>query len=373
MGRRSHLWAAGDQPPSRRPLTVTAAGTLVVLGATGSTGSRVASLAAKAGLPTAIVGRRQSPLEQIAAGTALEVRVGSLDPADLDRVCAGAAVIVSGVGPYTAFGRAAVEAALRAGAHYVDFSGEPRWVHTVATEYGPAAVDAGVRLVPSVGLGAAGDLAARLAAASVRTVDTLTVAYKLIGMKPSAATARSTIEIIAGGAPRHHSSGAVTFRRAGARSRRLPGGRGAQFPTPDAIALGAMWPRADIESFMQTPVPALSGRALSVAATLLGHDRIAGAARSGLDRWAGHSEHAGGGGRARATAVIEGSGRRVTAQVHVHDVYQFTARAGFAAVEGLFAGNGVPGLQSWGQITGDPVQRAAELDAQVGTITSVPI
>jgi len=348
---------------------VAGAGTLVVLGATGSTGSRIAALAADAGISTVVVGRRREPLERLATATALEVRVSTLDPRELDRALADATVVVNSVGPYTAFGRPVVEAAIRAGAHYVDFSGEPRWVHTVSTEYDPTAAQAGVRLVPSVGIGASGDLAAALVSETVAAVDSLTIAYRIIGMKPSAATARSTIDILSGGAPVHHPSGSVTFRHAGARSGRLPGGRGVGFPTPDAIALGARWPLARIESFMQTPAPAISGRLLAGTASLLSRDGVARAARAGIDRWAG-TEHHGGGGRATATAVAEGGGRRGTARVHVRDVYDFTARAGMAAVLGLLDGAGHPGLQSWGQVTPPPFIASAELGATIGALSS---
>jgi short subunit dehydrogenase-like uncharacterized protein len=102
-----------------------------VLGATGSTGTRIAALAADAGVPTVVVGRRREALERLAHGTALEVRVSTPEPRALDEALAGANVVVNGVGPYSAFGRQVVEAAIRAGAHYVDFSGEPagcrRW------------------------------------------------------------------------------------------------------------------------------------------------------------------------------------------------------------------------------------------------------
>lgn len=344
-------------------------GRLVVLGATGSTGSRVAALAADAGVPTVVVGRRREALEQLALGTAVQMRVSTLDPRALDGAIAGADVVVNGIGPYSAYGRPVVDAAIRAGAHYVDFSGEPRWVHAVATEYAPEAAKRGVRLVPSVGLGAAGDLAAALVSTNLAEVDSLTIAYRIVGMKPSAATAQSTIDILTGGAPLHHPSGNVTFSRAGTRSGRLPGGRGVGFPTPDAIALGARWPRARIESFMQSPVPAISGTLLAATASLLCRERIARAARAGIGHWAG-AEHHGHGGRATATAVGEGSGRRATAAVHVHDVYDFTARAGLAAALGLLAGAGEPGLQSWGQVTGPPFASAAELGASIGAVSS---
>jgi len=348
-------------------------GSLVIVGATGATGSRVAALAHAAGITPVLAGRRLDALRRVLPGADCEIRTGSLEPADLDRLCAGADVVVASVGPYTHHGSAVLEAAIRAGAHYVDFRGEPRWVARIADSYADQAAAAGSTLVPSVGLGAAGDMAGRLAAAGVTDVASVTIAYRIIGMTPSAATALSTIEILAGGAPRAN-AGVVDFIRAGRRSGPLPGGRGMQFPTPDAIALGALWPQATIESYMQTPLPAVSGRLVTQIAAGLERRTVARRARAALHWWARRTAgtHHGGGGRATASAVVTGGGRTATARVHVADVYDFTGRAGFAAVQGLLTGTSTPGLQAWGQVTADPLELAETLHARVGTIDSRP-
>jgi len=345
-------------------------GELVVVGATGSAGSRVAKLAMEAGLEPVLYGRRREALEQVVAGGGLEVRVGSLEAGDLDRACKNAAVVVSGVGPYTKLGRPVIEAALRANAHYIDFSGEPRWVDDVATQYSAQAVERGCTLVPSVGLGAAGDLAAQLASTGVPQVETLTVAYQIIGMKPSAATALSTIEILSGGAPRYDGN-QVRFGRTGVNVQDLPRGRGAGWPLPDPIVMATVWPDASIEACMQVPLARISATALAGIGAILERPVAAEYARTFLARRLGGSgEHGGSGGRATATAIAKGAGRSASAEVFVEDVYDFTGRAGLAAASALLRGHHDGGLQTWGRVVGDPWLAASALNARVGEITS---
>src|SRR5262249_35217186 len=102
--------------------------TVVVYGANGATGARFVELAVGAGLRPIVAGRDRDALERVATPFDLDVRVGTLDAAELDRVCSGASVVVSCVAPYTRRGIPLVEAALRQGAHHVDFTGEGRYV-----------------------------------------------------------------------------------------------------------------------------------------------------------------------------------------------------------------------------------------------------
>jgi hypothetical protein len=348
---------------------MTPGGEVLIVGATGSAGSRVANLALESGLRPVLYGRRRQALEQVAPGAGLRVAVGSLEADDLDRACDGIAVVVSGVGPYTKLGASVIEAALRAGAHYLDFSGEPRWVDDVSRRYAPEAVRQGSIVVPSVGLGAAGDLAAQFASAGVPEVEHLTVGYRIVGMKPSVATALSTIEILRGGAPRYE-SGEVRFGRTGQRARPLPGGRGTGWPLPDPIALASAWPDATIEACMQVPAAGLMGKALSGVSRALEKPVVADYARRTLARRLGGDGDHGSGGRATATAVAKGRGRACAAEVYVDDVYDFTGRAGLATVLGLLNSQQRYGLRTWGSVVGDPWSAVEALKCRVGPIRS---
>jgi short subunit dehydrogenase-like uncharacterized protein len=158
---------------------------IVVYGANGATGALIVRLAAAAGHRVIAAGRRRQPLEAVAAGA--EVRVGTLRPDDLDRVCAGAGAIISCVAPYTLYGRPLVEAALRHGAHYVDCTGEPRYVAGLITDFDDAARRAGVTVVPAAGIGLCTNVVACTAVERLGTPRALTVDYRVRGMLPSPA------------------------------------------------------------------------------------------------------------------------------------------------------------------------------------------
>ena len=331
---------------------------LVVLGATGATGRRVLRLAADAGLRPIAVGRRADALATVTAGLDAEVRVASLDPAELATAVHDAAVVIGAVGPATHFGPDMLAATLRAGAHWIDFSGEPRWVARVASEFAPRAEEAKISLLPSLGLGVAADLAAARAARSVGEVRRVTVAYRIVGMRPSVATARSTVEILAGGAPVASAAG-VRFAPAGRAQAALPGLR---FPTPDPLVLRTIWPDAEIETVMTVPAAPVAGFALAGLGAGLRRPPVLSLIRRGLTAWADRpQQHThGGGGRASATVLVEGTAGCATARADVEDVYDVTARSGFLAARALLNDAGEPGLRSWSAVVGSDTTVAAE-------------
>jgi hypothetical protein len=341
---------------------------LVVLGATGATGKRVVRLAAEAGLRPVAVGRRPAALAAVTAGLDAEVRVAGLDQDELDAELTDAAVVVGAVGPATHYGPVMLAATLRAGAHWIDFSGEPRWVHQVATRYADPAAEAKACLLPSLGLGIAADLAAVRAAAHVGTVRRLTVAYRIAGMKPSVATARSTVEIIAGGAPLASVAG-VRFARPGRSDAPL---RGVRFPLPDAVLMHSMWPEARIQSVMEVPAPAVAGIVMAGLGTALRRPLVLRAVRRGFTTWADRpSDHGrGGGGRATATVLVEGSAGRAVVVGSVTDVYDVTARSGFLAARALLSGGVDPGLRSWTSVVGSDDTVAAAVGVHLSPVTT---
>lgn len=269
--------------------------TLAVYGATGATGRRIIQLASAAGIPVIAAGRNWAALAQLG----VEYRVASLAPAELDTAFTGASVDVSCAGPYTHFGPPVLGAALRAGASYVDCTGEPRWVQRIIDEFEHRAIQAGVAVVPSLGLGVATDIAATTAAELVGGPDSvrqLHCAVKIVGMRPSPATMRSTVELVSGGAPIIE-NGCVRWVLTGSRVYRFKSGRGALFSTPDALVLARAYPRAHIEChaqpFAMGPAMATSGLLWRIPGTLT-------ATRALLSRL-GHSD-----GRARRYRAVGG-------------------------------------------------------------------
>ena len=141
---------------------------LAVLGATGYTGRLLCASARELGLPLRLIGRRREALEEI-AGANEDVRVADARDVDaLARAFDGAFAVVSLAGPFLEVGLAPVEASIRAGAHYLDSSGEQAFAREVYQCFGERAAERGVVLLTSFGFDyVPGDLAARLASAGL--------------------------------------------------------------------------------------------------------------------------------------------------------------------------------------------------------------
>src|SRR3954451_12016570 len=132
---------------------------VVVFGATGVTGRRVAAYLAERAVETgarwAAAARDMAKLERLlgeAGVTAPETIVADLEnPDSLAAMACRAKVVLNLVGPYTLYGRPVIEACVAAGAHYVDLTGEIPFVRRVIDEFEAAAVAAGVKVVQVCG------------------------------------------------------------------------------------------------------------------------------------------------------------------------------------------------------------------------------
>lgn len=334
--------------------------TLAVYGATGATGRRVIQLASAAGVPVIAAGRDAQALARLG----VEYRVAALAPAELDTAFAGASVVVSCAGPYTHFGPPVLDAAIRAGASYVDCTGEPRWVQRIIDEFESRAKHAGVAVVPSLGLGVATDIAAAAAADRVGGPDgvrRLHCAVRIVGMRPSPATMRSTVELVTGGAPVVDSS-RVRWELAGRRIHRFASGRGALFATPDALVLARAYPHAHIECHVQ---PVAIGPVLAACALVWRIPGTLPTTRSLVSRL-GHSGTDAGGGRSLVTAEAEGPAGASTVTGAVDDIYDITGRGAFAVARALLAGPGErTGLRNAGQFLPPPQQAAEDLGVRL--------
>jgi short subunit dehydrogenase-like uncharacterized protein len=149
---------------------------IVVFGATGLTGRLTAEALVQRGRSPLLAGRSTTALEE--AGRGLEIALADASrPETLDRVVEPGDVLVSTVGPFVRWGDAAVEAAIRRRASYLDSNGEPPFNRRVFELHGPRAAAAGVPLLTAFGwesvLGnLAGALALREAGEAAVRVDT---------------------------------------------------------------------------------------------------------------------------------------------------------------------------------------------------------
>jgi short subunit dehydrogenase-like uncharacterized protein len=173
--------------------------TVAILGPTGYTGRLVCDEARAAGLALRLVGRRASALAELARPGEETALADSRDEATLSRAFEGVAAVISCAGPFLELGDAPVRAAIAAGAHYLDSSGEQAFARLVYERHGPAAAAAGVVLLTSFGFDyVPGDLAARLAAAGLgEPLDEVVVAYSVSSMAASSGTRRTVGHVLA--------------------------------------------------------------------------------------------------------------------------------------------------------------------------------
>jgi short subunit dehydrogenase-like uncharacterized protein len=134
-------------------------GRIVLYGATGYIGGRTAQAMVASGARPVLAGRDRGRLDAVAArlsraagGAELETAVaGTEGPGPLRQLLNAGDVLVSTAGPFMQIGRAAVAAAVDAGAIYLDSSGEPPFIRQVFEEFGPRAERTGAVLLTAFG------------------------------------------------------------------------------------------------------------------------------------------------------------------------------------------------------------------------------
>ncbi len=150
---------------------------VVVFGATGVTGRRVAAYLAErapeTGARWAAAARDVAKLDRILGEegvSAPETVVADLDdPESLAAMVSRARVVLNLVGPYTLYGRPVIEACVAGGAHYADLTGEIPFVRQMIDAFDGRAAQAGVKLVQVCGFESLpADLAVLLAAEAAR-------------------------------------------------------------------------------------------------------------------------------------------------------------------------------------------------------------
>ena len=135
---------------------------LVVVGATGFTGSLVAEYLCErygtgADLRWAIAGRNSDKLEAVKdqigdAAAGLPVLIAdSLDDDAMQRLAERTKVVLTTVGPYALYGSPLVAACAAGGTHYCDLTGEVQWVRRMIDQHHERAKETGARIVHCCG------------------------------------------------------------------------------------------------------------------------------------------------------------------------------------------------------------------------------
>jgi short subunit dehydrogenase-like uncharacterized protein len=144
---------------------------VVVYGASGYTGRLVCEYLREYGVPFVAAGRNEDRLKDSMGShvpgieTAdYDVTVVEHDVEALTELFTGAKVVLNTVGPFSKWGPTVVEAALAAGAHYTDTTGEQDWLITCEEQWGEAFADKGLLLSPGIAqMYTTGEIAAQVA------------------------------------------------------------------------------------------------------------------------------------------------------------------------------------------------------------------
>jgi short subunit dehydrogenase-like uncharacterized protein len=126
---------------------------IVLWGATGYTGRLVTDDLVRIGERPVLAGRDASRLGVLSdSHGGLETQVADVErPESIRRLLDEGDVLVSTVGPFTIYGKTALDAAVEAGAHYVDSTGEPEFMRDVFAVAGPVAERRGTTLLTAFG------------------------------------------------------------------------------------------------------------------------------------------------------------------------------------------------------------------------------
>ncbi|AJT41710.1 DUF5938 domain-containing protein [Psychromicrobium lacuslunae] len=171
---------------------------VVVYGATGYTGRLVIEYLREYRVPFIAAGRSKERLERCLD------HIPGIETADYEAVevehtvealtelLSGASVVLNTVGPFSELGPAVVEAALAAGAHYTDTTGEQDWLITCDEKYGADFAKAGLLLSPGLAqMYTTGEIAAQLCLEQPG-LDTLDIAV-FWGGSPTVASTRTIL------------------------------------------------------------------------------------------------------------------------------------------------------------------------------------
>jgi short subunit dehydrogenase-like uncharacterized protein len=231
---------------------------VLVHGATGFTGGLVCELLSRRGITYAISGRSRERLERLRkrlenGGGAPPVEVCVVDLERTDSINAaidGRTIVLACAGPFALVGEPILAACARLGVHYVDTTGEQRFVADAAKNHQGTCEASGACIVPAMAYEIApSDWACHLAAERVGGApDTIEVFYSsktadgANGSATTRGTKKSILGVLAERAPLQWIDGSLVVEASAEKttSFALPNGRrlaAASFPSPEAIVV----------------------------------------------------------------------------------------------------------------------------------------
>lgn len=164
---------------------------VTVFGAYGHTGRFVVAELRQRGWTPILAGRDAAKLKTLAdTHPGSEVRVATVEEREsLDRAISGAAAVINCAGPFLDTAAPVLDAALRAGIHYLDVAAEQAAVLATFKDFADSARDAGITAVPAMAFyGGLGDLLATAAMGDWAAADELLILVALDSWKPTRGT-----------------------------------------------------------------------------------------------------------------------------------------------------------------------------------------
>ncbi|MGW0810334.1 saccharopine dehydrogenase family protein [Nonomuraea sp. NPDC002799] len=175
---------------------------IAVYGASGYQGKLVLTELARRDIEMVLAGRDLARLEGAASAVGLpgtERRLaGTGDHEALVHAFRGCDGVINCAGPFTTSGEAVVRAAIAAGCHYVDTSGEQLYIKKIFDTFATEAENAGVTVVPAANDGCVPvDLMAQILADRLESVEEIISTHRVVGGGAmSRGSLRSLVETI---------------------------------------------------------------------------------------------------------------------------------------------------------------------------------
>ncbi len=327
-------------------------GPVMVYGAAGYSGRALATRLCEAGHDVVLAGRTATDVQALASSLKAPFRVFDLrDGGAIDLALAGVTVVLHAAGPFVDTAAPMMDGCIRAGAHYLDLSGE--WpVFAWAQALGAHARAAGVMLMPGVGsVVVISDCLAAHALRAAPETSLLRIASQR-GTAPSRGTLRSALGTF---------GSTVVVRRAGV-LRSVPVGpamRSFDYGAGERLSVAVSWPDvvtaftttgvANIEGYLEASAPLrLAHRCGAAGAEILGDQAVRTALAPLAAAWPDHPT-ADAQSRACDAVVVEAIDpwRRATRfGLKTIDGYATTSITAAAIVARVLAGEHPPGFQT---------------------------
>ncbi len=315
----------------------------MIYGAYGYTGELIAREAASRGLRPVLAGRNAARGTALAAELELPHRVFDVGAPALGDM----SLVLNCAGPFSATARPMMQACLKAGAHYLDITGEIE-VFEYAAGLDAAAREAGVVICPGVGFDVIPtDCVARALVESMPDAINLALGFQTT-MAMSAGTAKTSVEGLGLGG-RVRRDGKIVSVPMGFRTRRIDFGQGEReamaFPWGDVSTAYRTTGIPNIEVFVAVPHAMVWGARLgNILAPLLG----LGAVQDALKRRAGAVVGPDAAARAASPCYVWGEARNAsgqirTARLRTANGYDVTLHGALAVVDALAGRNTTAG------------------------------